>query len=313
MAAPRAPAVSPLGITWIGMSACSSRWTGMAGAGLADEPALEVLAGFQRAAADDQRVGVERVHHLVEEQAERVGLHAEDIPAQRIAASRPCRAPVSPPCAGRQLAELVAGIARQEVRQQRFLDGGERAERFQVAGAAAVALRLRFPRFRRCSDRESARGPSSPPKPAAALDHIAVDDDAAAESGADDRRRSRSRGCRAEDREVSPKRAGVAVVEVGDRAGRASLRGSARMSNPAQSGWTKLVEPRALSTPAALAGPGVSSPTATTSSRRMPALSAAIFRPSSICCRQTSGPCFESAGCSHSPSMRNCSSSLTNV
>ena len=37
------------------------------------------------------------------------------------------------------------------------------------------------------------------------------------------------------------------------------------MSKPAQSAWTKLVEPLALSWPAALAGPGVSRPMATMS------------------------------------------------
>jgi hypothetical protein len=40
------------------------------------------------------------------------------------------------------------------------------------------------------------------------------------------------------------------------------------------------VEPRALSWPAALAGPGVSKPTATTSDKESPAFSVAILRPS---------------------------------
>ena len=39
---------------------------------------------------------------------------------------------------------------------------------------------------------------------------------------------------------------------------------AARMLKPPQSGWPKLVAPREDSTPSALAGPGVSSPTART-------------------------------------------------
>ena len=42
--------------------------------------------GLDRPAADDERVGVERVDHLVEEEPERVRLDAEDVPAHRIAA-----------------------------------------------------------------------------------------------------------------------------------------------------------------------------------------------------------------------------------
>ena len=58
------------------------------GTGFGDEPALEIQAGFQSAAADNQSIGIERVHHLIEEQPERVGLHAEDLAAEGIAALR---------------------------------------------------------------------------------------------------------------------------------------------------------------------------------------------------------------------------------
>ena len=47
-----------------------------------------------------------------------------------------------------------------------------------------------------------------------------------------------------------------------------------------------MVDPFALSTPVALAGPGVSSPTAMTSSAETPAVFTAIASPSAICCRQ---------------------------
>src|SRR5690349_5360248 len=43
---------------------------GHALADLVEEPLLEFLAGFDRAAADNQRVGVEGVDHLVEEETE---------------------------------------------------------------------------------------------------------------------------------------------------------------------------------------------------------------------------------------------------
>ena len=47
---------------------------------------LERVARLDGAAADDQGIGVEGVHHLVEEEAERVSLDAEDVAAHRIAA-----------------------------------------------------------------------------------------------------------------------------------------------------------------------------------------------------------------------------------
>ncbi len=50
----------------------------------------------------------------------------------------------------------------------------------------------------------------------AAFDNVAVDDDAAAETRADDDRDRRFFAVGAENREVSPERAGVAVVQVGD-------------------------------------------------------------------------------------------------
>ena len=52
---------------------------------LADEPALKFFAGFDGASAHYQRIGVERVDHLVEEYAERMRLYAEDFLAHGIA------------------------------------------------------------------------------------------------------------------------------------------------------------------------------------------------------------------------------------
>src|SRR5215467_2163882 len=55
------------------------------GAHFVDKPALELLLGLKGAAADNQNVRIERVNHLVEEQSERLGLHAKDIPAHAVA------------------------------------------------------------------------------------------------------------------------------------------------------------------------------------------------------------------------------------
>ena len=132
--------------------------------------------------------------------------------------------------------------------------------------------------------------PELPAKAAPALDDVAFDDDAAAETRADNRGDGGCCLARAEDREVPPERARVADAE-----------------------WTKLVDPRALKTPVLLAGPGVSSPTTTTCSRSIPAFATAIARPSAICWRQISGPSLDRAGCSQSPSISQRSSLSTNV
>ena len=82
-----------------------------------------------------------------------MGLHAEDIAAQGIAFLGQAADQLGGLVQVVQFAELMAGIARQEVGQERLLDGGERAERFQVAGAAAVAFGLQALGCRRCSGR----------------------------------------------------------------------------------------------------------------------------------------------------------------
>ena len=127
----------------------------------------------------------------------------------------------------------------------------------------------------------------------AALHHLAAGDHAAAQAGADDGRDRCRLAVSAEDVEVAPQRAGVAVVQIGD--------GLAQLLSPGRRGyrsrpsrrWTKLVEPRALSTPVALAGPGVSSPTTTISSMAMPAVAAASSGPRRSAARQISGPSFD--------------------
>ena len=115
------------------------------------------------------------------------------------------------------LREFVVRIARQEVGQERFGDGGERAERLQVAGAAAVAFRLQaFDAGDALVGNQDVAEFSA--EAHSALDDVAIDDDAAAETGADHRGDRSLPAVGAEDGEVSPQGSGVAVVEVGDGA-----------------------------------------------------------------------------------------------
>jgi hypothetical protein len=48
------------------------------------KPTLELLACFQGASADDEGIGIERIHHFVEEETQGVSLYAENFRAQRI-------------------------------------------------------------------------------------------------------------------------------------------------------------------------------------------------------------------------------------
>ena len=76
----------------------------------------------------------------------------------------------------------------------------------------------------------------------APLDDIAVDDDAAAQSRADDGGERGFAAVAAEEREVSPKRAGVAVVQIGDGLVEAHLPDSGGYRSPpnrdARSWWS---------------------------------------------------------------------------
>ena len=117
--------------------------------------------------------------------------------------------------AGSSPRQLVVRVAGQEIRQQRSPDRRQRAERFEIARAPAVAL------GHEALDALDALVGNQhvtelAPEAVPALDDVAVDDDAAAEARADDGRDGGGGPARAEDREVSPQRAGIAVVEVGD-------------------------------------------------------------------------------------------------
>src|SRR5580765_2578236 len=178
-----------------------------AGGNFGEEPALEFLGRLEGAAADDERVRVEGVDHLIEEQAQRVGLHAENLATHVVAGFRhPAHALGS--LAYFEFSKLMFRVLREEPRQQRLPYGGQRAEGFQVADPPAVAVRGDT------FDSGDAliwnqHVPQLAAEPAAALDHVAADDHAATQPRADDGRYRRGLLRVLEDRPVPPQRAGV--------------------------------------------------------------------------------------------------------
>ena len=108
-----------------------------------------------------------------------------------------------------------SGIFRQKIWQESFFDRGERADGFEIAQAAAIALGLQaFDAGDALIWNQDVAEFAA--ESFAAFDDVAVDDDAAAETGADDDRDRSFFAVGSENREVSPERAGVAVVQVGD-------------------------------------------------------------------------------------------------
>ena len=101
--------------------------------------------------------------------------------------------------------------------QKQIPDCRERAHRLEVADASAVAAWRRAFQAGQVLIREEDVAQFTA-KAVASLDHLVIHDDAAAKPGADDGRDRRLAFVSAEDRDVPPQRARVAVVEVGDRA-----------------------------------------------------------------------------------------------
>ena len=127
---------------------------------------------------------------------EGVGLYAEDIDAHGVAFLGEAADQLGGLVHVAQAAQIVAGIARQEIRQERTLDGGEGAHRFEASGAAAVAFGIEA-----LDGRDALVGNQHVAEFAAetlaALDDVAVHDDAAAEAGADNGGDAKCRGyCR---------------------------------------------------------------------------------------------------------------------
>jgi hypothetical protein len=115
-----------------------------------------------------------------------VGLHAEDLATHGVAGlGHPAHAPGG--LAYLECSQLMSRVLREEPRQQRLPDGGQRAERLQVADPPAIAVRGDAFDSGDALIRDQ-HVPQLAAKPAAALDHVAADDHAAAEPRADDGR-----------------------------------------------------------------------------------------------------------------------------
>ena len=149
-----------------------------AGANLAEDPLLKVRRGLDGAATDDERVGIEDVHHLVEEHPQRARLYPEDVPAHHVAGLREAAHALGR-VGNRQSPEFVARMPGEKVRQQQVPDRGERAHGLEIADAPAVAAWRRAIQTRQVAIRKQDVTQLAA-KPVASLDHLAVDDDTAA-------------------------------------------------------------------------------------------------------------------------------------
>ena len=285
------PAVSPFGMTWIGMSGLLGALRRHAGADFAgrSSPGTRLAVSI----APPPTISASGSNVLIissKNRPEGVRLDAEDLAAHRVAALRHAadalgrlrrgRAPSAargPGSCVRKCGSSVRPIAvseqsdsRSPVRPQLQSRRDARDRRDALIGNQHVA--------------ELAA------ESLATFHDVAVDDDAAAEAGADDGGDRSRRTADAEDGEVPPQRAGVAVVEVGDRlaelggepvadveAGPVGMDevGRARARSGRRRCWRdRACRDRRQTT---LTGP-------------MPAAAAAISRPSAICCRQIVRP-----------------------
>ena len=93
------------------------------GTNLFNKPVLKFLARLQSATTDNERVGVKRVHHLVEEKTQGMGLHSENFYAQRIALVRQTAHEFSR-LMQIEFGQLVTRVTRQKIWQNILLDRG---------------------------------------------------------------------------------------------------------------------------------------------------------------------------------------------
>jgi hypothetical protein len=108
---------------------------------LAQEPLLKFCFRFQGAPADDQRVRVKRIDHLVEEQSEGMRLHSKYLSTHWVSAFG-----MSSNLLGRAseltgITQFVTGIPAEKEWQESPLDCRQGAQRFQIADAATIAIR----------------------------------------------------------------------------------------------------------------------------------------------------------------------------
>ncbi len=112
--------------------------SGHAHADFIEEPTLEFLTRLQCAATDDECVGIEGIHHFVEEEAQGMGLHSEYVFAQRIAFVGEAAYKLGR-LVGLELCEIVIWVARKKIRHKISFDRREGAKRLKIANAAAIA------------------------------------------------------------------------------------------------------------------------------------------------------------------------------
>src|ERR1039458_6725071 len=115
-----------------------------------------------------------------------------------------------------ELGQLVSGIARQEVRQEGAFDRGQRADRLQIASASAITLWIHARGSGDALVRNQHVAEFSA-ESVLSLHDVAIEDDAAAVARPDDDRDGGLLAVGSEDRVVSPKRAGVGVVQIQHR------------------------------------------------------------------------------------------------
>lgn len=187
--------------------------TGHGCADLGNEPLLEFGAGFDGSSADDEGIGIEGGDHLVKEEREGVRLCSEDLAGEGIAFFGKTAHEAGGFAEIAEFGEVVIGIVGQVGRQQGFFDGGERADGFEIAGAAAVAGRAGFFETGNVLIGEQYVAEFAA-EAVTAFEDLVVYDDAAAEAGADD---GGDRGCLilcTEKNVMAPESAGVAIVNI---------------------------------------------------------------------------------------------------
>ena len=182
---------------------------------LGQEPGPKGLVGLHRSAPDHEGVGIEDVDHLVEEQPQGPGLDPEDLPAHAVAPGGQAPHLLGGGGDVGLGGERMVGVPAQKMRQQRPPDRRQRAERLEVAGAAAIAL-----------GHEPLQAgdllPGDQHVPQLAAEAVAAGHDPArgdhapAQAGADDGRHARRAVLGAEQRDMAPEGCRIAVIEVGD-------------------------------------------------------------------------------------------------
>ena len=95
------------------------------GTNLVHEPLLELLLRFERAAADDQGIGIKGIDHFIKKQSKRMSLHPEDLFAHRVALFRQSSDKLGSLMKVADFVQFMIGILRQKIGKQRPFNGGQ--------------------------------------------------------------------------------------------------------------------------------------------------------------------------------------------